>query len=48
MSAAESEPLDSDDDDAVNVRCAMQGERFRVETDGEITHCPGCGRGLRR
>jgi hypothetical protein len=48
MSSTESEPIEVDDDDAVNVRCAIQEERFRVETDGEITHCPGCGRGVRR
>ena len=48
MSAAESEPLDADDDDAVNVCCEIQNERFEVKTDGEITNCPGCGRGLRR
>lgn len=47
MSAAENEPVEVDDD-AVNVRCEMQNERFRIETDGEITHCPGCGRRVRR
>lgn len=47
MSAAEIEPLEAEDD-GVNVRCEIQDERFHVETDGEITHCPGCGRGIRR
>ena len=35
-------------DEPVTITCAKQDAEFRVSTDAELTHCPGCGWRLRR
>jgi len=35
-------------EEPVTITCERQEAEFHVDTDAEVTHCPGCGWRLRR